>query len=45
VKVRDTPYCKLGSQGLKKLLCPLGDYIYTLKEIGRENVTFIVLPG
>jgi hypothetical protein len=24
-KVRDTQYCKLGGQGLKKLLCPLGD--------------------
>ncbi len=24
VKVRDTQYCKLGGQGLKKLLCPLG---------------------
>jgi hypothetical protein len=23
-KVRDTQYCKLGGQGLKKLLCPLG---------------------
>ncbi len=26
-KVRDTQYCKLRGQGIKKLLCPLGDFI------------------
>ncbi len=36
-KVRDTQYCKLGGQGLKKLLCPLGANIYIQKEVGRKT--------
>jgi hypothetical protein len=36
-KMWDAQYCKLGGQGLKKLLCPLGDYIYIQKEVERKN--------
>ncbi len=36
-EVRDIQYCKPGGQGLKKLRCSFGDYIYIQNEVGRKR--------
>jgi hypothetical protein len=36
-KVRDTDYCKLGGQGLKKLLCPPWRLNSHTKEVGMKT--------